>query len=90
MRLDHVAEGTLNVNKSGHGLQAITWWKQGEIEKIRQYCLDDVKITKKLYEYALKNNKLKYKDAGRKIDIPIDTKGWEEVSESSLTHTLPF
>ena len=68
-KLDSIAEGTLNINKSGHGLQAITWWKQGDIEKIRQYCLDDVKITKKVYDYALKNSKLKYKDAGKIISI---------------------
>lgn len=90
MKLDHIAEGTLGVNKSGHGLQAITWWKQGEIEKIRQYCLDDVKITKKVYDYALKNGKVKYKDGGKTVSIPIDTTGWETPIENSMTHTLPF
>jgi DEAD/DEAH box helicase domain-containing protein len=90
MKLDHIAEGTLGVNKSGHGLQAITWWKQGEIEKIRQYCLDDVKITKKIYDYALKNGKVKYKDGSKTISIPIDTSTWEIPADNSLTHTLPF
>jgi DEAD/DEAH box helicase domain-containing protein len=90
MKLDHIAEGTLGVNKSGHGLQAITWWKQGEIEKIRQYCLDDVKITKKIYDYALKNGKVKYKDGAKTVSIPIDTSSWEIPADNSLTHTLPF
>jgi DNA polymerase elongation subunit (family B) len=89
-KLDHIAEGTLNINKSGHGLQAITWWKQGEIEKIKEYCLDDVKITKKLYEYALKNGKLKYKEGPKTVSIKLDTSKWEVLEESSLTHTLPF
>lgn len=89
-KLDHIAEGTLGVNKSGHGLQAITWWKQGEIDKIRQYCLDDVKITKKLYDYAVKNKKLKYKDGGKTISVPLDTTTWEQKDEQSLTFTLPF
>ena len=89
-KLDHIAEGTLGTNKSGHGLQAITWWKQGEIEKIRQYCLDDVKITKKLYDYALKNGKLKYKDGGKAVAINLDTSTWEILSDNSMTHTLPF
>src|SRR3989338_1175999 len=62
VRLDSVAEATLGVKKSGHGLQAVTWWRAGEIEKIRAYCLDDVKITKELYEYALVHGFLKYKD----------------------------
>lgn len=90
MKLDHIAEGTLGINKSGHGLQAITWWKQGEIDKIRAYCLDDVKITKKIYDYALKNGKLKYKDGGKNVSIPIDTSKWEIMEDNSLTHTLPF
>lgn len=90
MKLDTIAEGTLGLNKSGHGLQAVTWWKQGEIEKIRQYCLDDVKVTKKVYDYALKNGKVKYKDMGKTISIPLDTSSWETPSETSMTHTLPF
>jgi DEAD/DEAH box helicase domain-containing protein len=89
-KLDHIADGTLGIGKSGHGLQAITWWKQGEIDKIRQYCLDDVKITKKLYDYAIKNNKLKYKEGPKAVSIPLDTSKWEVVEEHSLTHTLPF
>ncbi|MDQ3077044.1 MAG: ribonuclease H-like domain-containing protein [bacterium] len=90
LKLDHIAEGTLGINKSGHGLQAITWWKQGEIEKIKEYCLDDVKITKKLYDYALKHGKLKYKDGEKNVSIPLNTSTWEILEENSLTHTLPF
>ncbi len=90
MKLDHIAEGTLDMNKSGHGLQAITWWKQGEIQKIIDYCIDDVKITKKLYEYALKNGKVKYKDGGKKVNVLLDTSNWEKMNDNSMTHTLPF
>lgn len=90
MKLDQVAEGTLGVKKSGHGLQAIIWWRQGEIEKIRKYCLDDVKITKELYEYALKNKGLKFKEGPSIIDIKIDTTNWEKVEDSGLTFSLPF
>ena len=50
MKLDQIAEGTLGIKKSGHGLDAIRWWKEGDIESIRKYCLDDVKITKQVYE----------------------------------------
>jgi len=88
--LDAIAEATLGKNKSGHGLQAIVWWKNGEIEKIRKYCLDDVKITKELYEYTLKNGVLKYKDYGTLRDIPINTSSWETAETAAMTHTLPF
>ena len=29
LKLDTIAEATLGTNKSGNGLQAVTWWKQG-------------------------------------------------------------
>jgi uncharacterized protein YprB with RNaseH-like and TPR domain len=90
MKLDQVAEGTLGINKSGHGLQAITWWRQGEIEKVKKYCLDDVRITKELYEYALKNKKLKYKEGGAIIEVPLKTDGWEQKADTSMTFSLPF
>lgn len=92
IRLDSIAEGTLGTNKSGHGLQAIEWWKQGEIDKIRKYCLDDVRITKEVYDYALRNGTLKYKDVGAVREIKIDTRKWETLNGASpaMTHTLPF
>lgn len=90
LRLDSVAEATLGTKKSGHGLQAIMWWKQGEIEKIKQYCKKDVEITKRLFEYALKNGEVLYKEAGKKRKIPIDTSTWGENTNHALTHALPF
>jgi len=89
-RLDSVAAGTLGTRKSGSGLQAIQWWKQGEIAKLRKYCLDDVKITKQLYDYVRENNMLKYRDLGTIREIKIDASAWEKDSGSSITHTLPF
>lgn len=91
MKLDQVAEGTLGIKKSGNGLDAIKWWKSGEIEKIKKYCLDDVKITKDVYEYACKNNKLFFKEGPNINEIKIDTTDWDILpSDSVMNHTLPF
>ena len=90
LKLDSVAEGTLNRKKIGHGLDAVTWWKNGEVEKVKEYCKKDVEITKEIYEYALKNGVLKYKDLSGVREIKLDTSGWEEKENSSITHTLPF
>ncbi|MEK7589722.1 MAG: ribonuclease H-like domain-containing protein [Patescibacteria group bacterium] len=91
IKLDSVAEGTLGKKKIGHGLEAITWWKNGEVEKVKKYCQEDVKITKELYEYALKNGVLKYKDLHENREIKLDTSDWEkEEGGGSITHTLPF
>ena len=62
IKLDSIAKATLGTKKSGSGLDAVKWWQEGKIEKVRKYCLDDVKITKDIYEYALKNEHLKYDD----------------------------
>lgn len=90
MRLDQIAEGTLGKRKSGHGLEAVEWWKKGEIEKIKKYCIMDVKITKEILDYALENNKLIYKEGGKKHEIPLNTSNWLIAPESSITHTLGF
>lgn len=85
-----IAEATLGVGKSGHGLQAVEWWKKGDIENIRKYCLQDVKVTKEVYEYALEHKKLKYKEGEMLKDVIIDTKGWNKKNESIMNHSLPF
>lgn len=91
MKLDQIAEGTLGTNKSGHGLDAIKWWRDGEVEKVKKYCLDDVRITKDVYEYALKNNKLIFKEGPNLNEVKLDTSEWETLpSPTSLNHTLPF
>ena len=93
LKLDTVAAATLGRNKSGHGLEAITWWKNGEIDKIIKYCIEDVRITKEIYDFALKNKHVKYKDFGPQgtiKDIPLNTSTWEEKNESTMTYTLPF
>jgi DEAD/DEAH box helicase domain-containing protein len=91
--LGAIAQATLGVGKSGHGLEAIDWWKKGEIQKIIKYCIEDVRITKEVYDYAILNKKLKYKDEwnGDKIvEFAIDTTGWEEKEDVKLTFSLPF
>ena len=91
LRLDTIAEATLGVNKSGHGLEATKWWKEGKEDKVRKYCIDDVRITKDIYDYARKHHELKYKDFGEVRTIKLDTKHWETIaSPVAMTHTLPF
>lgn len=90
LKLDSVAEATLGRKKIGNGMDAVLWWEQGEYEKVKKYCLEDVRITKDVYEYALKNGKVHYKDFGDVRDIPLETTHWEKLSGASLTHTLPF
>jgi len=90
IKLDDVAEATLGKKKIGHGLEAIVWWRNGEKDKVIKYCLEDVKITKELYEYAMKNKHVKYRDGTVIKEIKLDSSGWENKEERVMTHTLPF
>ena len=53
-----LCEANLKIGKTGHGLDAIEYYKNGEIEKLKSYCLNDVKITRDLYEFVLDKKKL--------------------------------
>ncbi len=90
IRLDDVAEATLGKRKIGHGLEAIRWWKNGEKDKVVKYCMEDVKLTKELYDYAKIHAHLKYRDGGTVKEIRLDPSRWEEHNDARLTHTLPF
>jgi len=90
LKLDTVAGATLGVNKSGHGAEAVEWWKKGEVDKIIKYCIDDVRLTKELYEYALDKGCLKYRDTGEIRELKLDTSRWETPAGSAMTFTLPF
>lgn len=90
LRLDSVAEATVGAKKSAHGLQAVRWWREGKIDEIKKYCEQDVKVTKKIFDYALKNGHVKFKDGSRKREIPLDTSTWGIKEEAAMTHSLLF
>ena len=81
IKLELVAQGTLGSGKSGSGLEALLYFKQGRMDLLKKYCLDDVKITKQIYDYALRNQKVLYKDffktkeAGLKIAEAVPRMG---------------
>ncbi|MBI4458013.1 ribonuclease H-like domain-containing protein [Candidatus Uhrbacteria bacterium] len=90
VKLDDVAQATLGVGKSGHGLQAIEFFRRGEIDKLRDYCLMDVKITKEVYEAGLRERTVKYKDrAGNLVSVPVDFELKNE-GRKAVNLTMPF
>ncbi len=91
VRLDTLAQATLGRGKTGDGLKAVDWWEQGLFDQVKEYCLEDVKLTRELYDYARTNGNLKYKDLREVREMKIDASNWENGGSSpSLTHTLPF
>ncbi|MEK7464541.1 MAG: ribonuclease H-like domain-containing protein [Patescibacteria group bacterium] len=45
-----LGEANLGLSKTGHGLEAIALYRNGEMEKLKNYCLQDVKITKEIFD----------------------------------------
>jgi len=88
IRLNNLAEATLGEGKSANGLIAIEWWQKGEVQKVRDYCLQDVKVTKDLFEYAREHGIIKWKDLTDIRDIKIDTSAWEKTDGGAVTQTL--
>jgi DEAD/DEAH box helicase domain-containing protein len=60
--LDSVAAATLRVTKSADGLQAVRWYRQGQMDKVLEYCQKDVELTKRLYEYGKQSKRVYYWD----------------------------
>jgi DEAD/DEAH box helicase domain-containing protein len=54
-KLDSVASATLGVGKTADGLQALEWWRQGEVDKIAEYCRADVRVTRDLFDFGKRN-----------------------------------
>lgn len=71
IRLEAVAQATIGSGKSGNGLEALLYFKNGKMDQLKKYCLDDVKVTKQVYEYALANQKLLFKDYFAIKEIPL-------------------
>jgi hypothetical protein len=95
IRLQALAEATLGRGKKGDGLSASDWWREGKRDKVAQYCIEDVRLTRELYDYALEHGVLKYKDLRDVRDIKIDTELWAAPATGAtiapaMTHALPL
>ena len=51
-KLDSVVSATLGEGKIADGMQALEWWRLGEIDKIIEYCQEDVRVTRDLYDFG--------------------------------------
>ena len=90
LRLDAIADGTLGKRKSADGAQSLKWWRAGEIDKVRKYCLKDVEITREIFDYALANGNVKYRELGKLREVKLDTSKWLDGNGSAVTYTLGF
>lgn len=70
--LDNIANATLGLNKTADGLQALKWYKEGNIAAIKKYCASDVQITRDIYEYGKNNNHVFFVNREKgKVAVPV-------------------
>ena len=73
LRLDALAEATLGQRKTGDGMQALAWAKEGRFELIEEYCRKDVEVTRSLHRFGAESGYLLYQDReGRRVRLPVD------------------
>ena len=94
-KLDDIAKATLQISKSADGLQAMKWFEEGEIQKIKDYCEQDVKVTKEVYEFGRSNKMLYYPSiTGELMPIGVNFDMPEQASNQTvgagINMTLPF
>ncbi|MGB3563256.1 MAG: Zn-binding domain-containing protein, partial [Thermoanaerobaculia bacterium] len=71
--LNHLAQATLEVEKSADGLQSLEWVKQGRLDLVEDYCRRDVEILRDLYLFGRRMGYVLYRDKQEhKVKLPIE------------------
>ncbi|MFC1698455.1 WYL domain-containing protein [Candidatus Omnitrophota bacterium] len=78
--LNALAQATLNHGKSATGLDALKYFRAGEIDQLIKYCQQDVQVTRELYEYGKTRGHLLYRRALRLETIPVSWAQGQTVS----------
>lgn len=91
LALNDVAYATLGRKKTGHGLMAIDYYKEGKWDELKKYCLDDVMVTKELFDFGVKTGEIYYLDEKGKVPIRVSWgKYLADSNGSDMPLTLPF
>jgi DEAD/DEAH box helicase domain-containing protein len=70
--LDAIASMTLGSNKSGTGSNAMTLYQEGKLQELADYCLNDVKLTKDIFEYCIFQKHLIYPSKDGWLRLRVD------------------
>jgi len=72
--LDAIAGMTLGFHKSGTGANAMTLYQTGKLQELAEYCLNDVKLTKEIFEYCITKQYLIYPSKDGWLRLKVDMK----------------
>ena len=75
--LDNLARATLSMEKTGDGFGAIDLWRARRMEELREYCQQDVEITRKVFLAGWQDGYLLYTTKDGQV-TEINTESWKE------------
>jgi DEAD/DEAH box helicase domain-containing protein len=75
LSLDSIASASLGQGKTADGVQSVEWFRNGELDKVAEYCKRDVDVTRKVYEFGRDNGYIFYKSRlGSKLRVAVNWK----------------
>jgi len=71
--LDSIAKATLEATKTSDGIKSVEWFRNGELDKVAEYCKADVDITRRVYEFGRDNGFVHYySKLGSKLKVAVN------------------
>ena len=75
LSLDSIAKATLGATKTADGVKSVEWFKNGELDKVAEYCKADVDITRRVYEFGRDNGVVHYySKLGSRLKVAVNWK----------------
>ena len=86
--LDLLAHANIGTGKTHNGLDAVKFWNEGNLKELEDYCRNDVKVTKEVYDLAKLQGFLvmpeKLSENMIRVDLDIERKVREMMNENTL------
>ncbi|MBI5838741.1 MAG: ribonuclease H-like domain-containing protein [Chloroflexi bacterium] len=75
LSLDTIASASLGAAKTADRVQSVEWFRNGELDKVAEYCKADVDITRRVYEFGRDNGYIFYRSKlGSKLKLNVNWK----------------
>lgn len=73
LSLDSIARATLGTTKAADGVKSVEWFRNGELEKVAEYCKADVDLTRRIYEFGRDKGFVHYYSRlGSKLKVEVN------------------
>lgn len=75
LSLDSIAKATLGTTKTADGVQSVQWYRNGELDRVAEYCKSDVDITRRVHEFGRDHGFVYYYSRlGSKLKVRVNWK----------------